>query len=39
MLVNGILWATGAGVPKEGAKVDLDAAELPKYLKPPAKKP
>jgi trehalose utilization protein len=38
MLVNGILWASGIEVPKEGAKVDLDAAELPKYLKP-VKKP
>ncbi len=34
MLVNGILWAAGADVPKDGAKVELDAAELPKYLKP-----
>ena len=40
MLVNGILWATGADIPKGGAKVDLDASDLPKYLKPaPPKKP
>ena len=32
-LVNGILWAAGVDVPKDGAKVDLDAADLPKYLK------
>ncbi|AWM40622.1 Trehalose utilization [Gemmata obscuriglobus] len=39
LLVNGILWAAGVDVPKEGAKVDLDPSELPKYLKPaPAKK-
>ena len=40
MLVNGIVWATGADVPKDGAKVELDPADLPKYLKPaPPKKP
>ena len=40
MLVNGILWTASVEVPKEGSKVELDAAELPKYLKPvPAKKP
>jgi hypothetical protein len=39
MLVNGILWSAGLEVPKDGAKVELDAAELPKYLKPPPKKP
>ncbi len=40
MLVNGILWSTGAEVPKDGARVELDAADLPKYLKPaPTKKP
>jgi hypothetical protein len=38
-LVNGILWSAGIDVPKDGAKVDLDAATLPSYLKPPAKKP
>lgn len=39
LLVNGILWTAGLEVPKGGARVDLDAAELPKYLKPaPAKK-
>ena len=40
MLVNGILWAADVDVPKGGAKVDLDASDLPKYLKPaPPKKP
>lgn len=34
-LVNGILWSAGVDVPKSGAKVDLDASDLPKYLKPP----
>ncbi|HEY1186411.1 MAG TPA: ThuA domain-containing protein [Gemmata sp.] len=39
LLVNGILWAAGVEVPKEGARVELNAADLPKYLKPaPAKK-
>jgi trehalose utilization protein len=38
MLTNGILWATGADVPRDGAKVDLDPADLPKYLKPPPPK-
>jgi trehalose utilization protein len=37
-LTNGILWAAGVEVPKGGAKVELDAATLPAYLKPPAKK-
>ncbi len=37
-LVNGVLWAAGADVPKAGAKVALDADELPKYLKPAPKK-
>jgi type 1 glutamine amidotransferase len=38
-LTNGILWAAGQDVPAAGAKVDLDAAALPTYLKPaPAKK-
>ncbi|MBY0456898.1 MAG: ThuA domain-containing protein [Gemmataceae bacterium] len=32
-LTNGILWAAGVEVPKGGAKVELDAADLPKYLK------
>jgi hypothetical protein len=39
LLVNGILWSAGAEVPKEGAKVDLDPADLPRYLKPAPKKP
>ena len=38
LIVNGILWSAGLDVPKGGARVDLDAAELPKYLKPPPKK-
>ena len=39
MLVNGILWTAGVDIPKGGAKVELDAADLPKYLKPaPPKK-
>jgi hypothetical protein len=38
-LINGILWSTGLDVPKGGAKVALDAADLPKYLKPAPKKP
>ncbi|MFM8274198.1 MAG: ThuA domain-containing protein, partial [Gemmata sp.] len=38
LLTNGILWAAGIDVPNDGAKVDLDPADLPKYLKPPAKK-
>lgn len=37
-LTNAILWAAGAEVPKEGAKVALDTATLPTYLKPPAPK-
>jgi hypothetical protein len=37
-LVNGILWSAGLDVPKAGAKVELDASELPKYLKPAPKK-
>ncbi|QEL21051.1 ThuA domain-containing protein [Limnoglobus roseus] len=38
-LVNGILWSAKQDIPATGAKVDLDAATLPKYLKPaPAKK-
>jgi hypothetical protein len=38
-LVNGILWSAGLDVPAGGAKVDLDAALLPSYLKKqPAKK-
>lgn len=40
MLTNGVLWAAGVEVPKDGAKVELDAAALASYLKPPpAKKP
>jgi len=39
-LVNAILWSASLDVPKGGAKVDLDAATLPSYLKKqPAKKP
>jgi hypothetical protein len=38
-LFNGILWSAGLEVPKGGAKVELDAAELPRYLKPAPKKP
>ena len=38
-LVNGILWTANVELPKDGAKVDLDPATLPTYLKPPAKKP
>ncbi len=39
-LVNGILWSAGVEVPKSGAKVELDASELPKYqTPPPPKKP
>ncbi|WP_439621553.1 ThuA domain-containing protein [Gemmata sp.] len=38
-LTNGVLWAAGVDVPKDGAPVKLDAADLPRYLaKPPAKK-
>ena len=38
-VVNGTLWAAGVEVPKDGAKVDLDAKALPTYLtKPPTKK-
>ncbi|WP_020475411.1 ThuA domain-containing protein [Zavarzinella formosa] len=38
-LVNGILWSAGVAIPKEGAPVKLEPAELPKYLTPaPAKK-
>jgi hypothetical protein len=37
LLTNGILWSAGIEVPKEGAKVELDAAALPSYLKPPKK--
>jgi type 1 glutamine amidotransferase len=39
LLTNGILWAAKLEIPKEGAKVELDAKKLPDYLaKPPAKK-
>ena len=38
-LVNGILWAAGVEVPKDGAKVALDASDLSSYLKPAPKKP
>lgn len=31
-LANGILWSAGLDIPKDGAPVALDAAELPKYL-------
>lgn len=38
-LVNGILWAAHVEVPGRGAKVDLNAADLPKYrAQPPAAK-
>lgn len=37
-LTNGILWAAGAEVPKDGAKVELDGATLTGYLKPPPAK-
>jgi trehalose utilization protein len=36
-LVNGILWAANVEVPKDGAKVDLDADSLPGYQKKPVK--
>ncbi len=32
LVVNAILWTAGVEVPKEGAKVDLDPAELKKNL-------
>jgi type 1 glutamine amidotransferase len=32
-LTNGILWTANVEVPKEGAKVELDAAKLGEYLK------
>lgn len=32
-LTNGILWTANVDVPKDGAKVDLDAAKLGEYLK------
>jgi len=36
---NAVMWAAGVDIPKSGAPVALDVAELPKYLaKPPAKK-
>lgn len=38
-LVNGILWSAGMDVPRDGAKVDLDPATLPAYLKKPPAKP
>jgi hypothetical protein len=38
-LVNGILWSAGVEVPKGGARVELDAADVPAYLKPAPKKP
>jgi hypothetical protein len=31
-LVNGILWAAGTEVPATGAPVELDAAQLDRYL-------
>jgi len=34
LLTNGVLWSAGVDVPPGGAKVDLDAADLPKYLRP-----
>ncbi len=33
-LTNGVLWAAGVEVPKDGAKVDLDAATLQSFLAP-----
>ena len=33
-LVNGVLWSANVDVPATGAKVELDAATLPMYLKP-----
>lgn len=32
LLVNGVLWSAGVDVPKDGAKADLDQADLPKFL-------
>ncbi|MBO0698766.1 MAG: ThuA domain-containing protein [Zavarzinella sp.] len=37
-LVNGILWAAGLEVPKDGAPVALTAADRDKYLAPPPAK-
>ena len=33
LLTNGLLWAAGVDVPAGGAKVELVAADLPKYLR------
>ena len=37
-LVNGVLWAAGLEVPKDGAPVALTAADRDKYLAPPPAK-
>ncbi len=37
-LINGILWSAGVDVPKTGAPVKLQAADLTKYLTPPQTK-
>ncbi|MEI6232482.1 MAG: ThuA domain-containing protein [Planctomycetota bacterium] len=39
LTINGILWAAKLEVPVDGAKVDLDPAELEKNLEPLAKAP
>lgn len=36
-LVNGILWSAKVELPPEGAPVNLDSADLPKYLTPKKK--
>jgi hypothetical protein len=37
-LTNGILWTAGLNIPAAGAPVELNSAELSKYLAPPAGK-
>jgi hypothetical protein len=36
-LTNGILWSAGVDIPSAGAPVELNAAALPKYLRPASK--
>src|SRR6185503_10551774 len=39
LVVNGILWAAGVKVPKEGAKVDFNAADIERNLEREAETP
>jgi hypothetical protein len=37
LVVNGILWAAKLEVPKEGAKVEVNAADLTRHVRAPEK--